>query len=96
MRAGVRRDTEGSAGSPLQHDGLKAKDPARRELLVREGKGDKVEEGVEFIIYRGGDYIVKVRADRVMNDMVSCRVIQDSWNTKGLKIQQNDLASNRL
>ena len=65
-------------------------------VMLTIGKDEKVEEGVEFIIYRGGDYIVKVRADRVMNDMVSCRVIQDSWNTKGLKIQQNDLASNRL
>ncbi len=65
-------------------------------VMLTIGKGEKVEEGVEFIIYRGSDYVVKVRADRVMNDMVSCRVIQDSWNTKGLKIQQNDLASNRL
>jgi len=65
-------------------------------VMLTIGKDEKVEEGVEFIIYRGGDYVVKVRADRVMNDMVSCRVIQDSWNTKGLKIQQNDLASNRL
>jgi hypothetical protein len=65
-------------------------------VMLTIGKDEKVEEGIEFIIYRGADYIAKVRADRVMNDMVSCRVIQDSWNTKGLKIQQNDLASNRL
>ncbi len=65
-------------------------------VMLTIGKDEKVEEGIEFIIYRGAEYVVKVRADRVMNDMVSCRVIQDSWNTKGLKIQQNDLASNRL
>ena len=65
-------------------------------VMLTIGKDEKVEEGIEFIIYRGADYVAKVRADRVMNDMVSCRVIQDSWNTKGLKIQQNDLASNRL
>jgi hypothetical protein len=65
-------------------------------VMLTIGKDEKVEEGIEFILYRGADYIAKVRADRVMNDMVSCRVIQDSWNTKGLKIQQNDLASNRL
>ena len=65
-------------------------------VMLTIGKDEKVEEGIEFIIYRGADYVVKVRADRVMNDMVSCRVIQDSWNSKGLKIQQNDLASNRL
>lgn len=65
-------------------------------VMLTIGKDEKVEEGVEFIIYRGAEYVAKVRADRVMNDMVSCRVIQDSWNAKGLKIQQNDIASNRL
>lgn len=65
-------------------------------VMLTIGKDEKVEEGIEFIVYRGAEYVVKVRADRVQNDMVTCRVIQDSWNTKGLKIQQNDLASNRL
>jgi hypothetical protein len=60
------------------------------------GKGDKVEEGVEFIIYRGNSYIVKVRAEKLLGDMVACRVISDSWNETKLQIQQGDLASNRL
>lgn len=65
-------------------------------VMLTIGKNDKVEEGLEFIVYRGNEYIVKVRAERVMNDMVSCRVIRDSWNTKSLKVQQGDQATNRL
>jgi len=65
-------------------------------VMLTIGKNDKVEEGIEFIVYRGNEYVVKVRAERVMNDMVSCRIIRDSWNTKNLKVQQGDQATNRL
>ncbi len=65
-------------------------------VMLTIGKGDKVEEGVEFIIYRGNSYIVKVRAEKLLGDMVACRVISDSWNETKLQIQQGDLASNRL
>ncbi len=65
-------------------------------VMLSIGKDEKVEEGVEFILYRGSDYIVKVRAEKVMADMVSCRIIRDSMNTKNLKVQQGDLATNRL
>jgi hypothetical protein len=60
------------------------------------GKEEAVEEGVEFIIFRGNQYVVKVRAEKVLNDMVACRVIPESWNAKGVKVQINDLAQNRL
>jgi len=65
-------------------------------VMLTIGKGDKVEEGTEFIVFRGNQYIVKVRAEKVMNDMVACRVIPDSWNSNHLQIQQGDLAQNRL
>jgi peptidoglycan hydrolase CwlO-like protein len=65
-------------------------------VMLTLGKDAKVEEGVEFIIFRGNQYIVKVRAERVLNDMAACRVIPESWNTKHLPIQQGDLAQNRL
>ena len=65
-------------------------------IMLTIGKGDKVEEGVEFIIYRGNTYIVKVRAVKLLNDMVACQVIAESWNDAKLQIQQGDLASNRL
>jgi len=65
-------------------------------VMLTLGKGDKVEVGVEFIIFRGNSYIVRVRADQVLGDMVACRVITDSWNSAQLQIQQGDLAQNRL
>jgi septal ring factor EnvC (AmiA/AmiB activator) len=65
-------------------------------VMLTLGKGDKVEEGVEFIIFRGNSYIVRVRAEKVLGDMIACRIIPDSWNTNGLQVQQGDLAQNRL
>jgi uncharacterized protein (DUF3084 family) len=65
-------------------------------IMLTIGKEEAVEEGVEFIIFRGNQYVVKVRAEKVLNDMVACRVIPESWNAKGVKVQINDLAQNRL
>lgn len=65
-------------------------------VMLTIGKEDKVEEGVEFIIYRGPKYITKVRTERVLNGMAAARVIRDSWNHEKLVIQQGDLATNHL
>jgi chromosome segregation ATPase len=65
-------------------------------VILTVGKNDKVEEGTEFTVFRGNKYIVKVRAERVLPDMVSCRVIAESWNKDGIEIQQGDSAQNRL
>ncbi len=65
-------------------------------VMLTLGKKDLVEEGVEFIVFRGSQYVVKVRAEKVLNDMVACRVIPESWNTNKLQIQAGDLAQNRL
>ncbi|MBA3709587.1 MAG: hypothetical protein H0W83_12305 [Planctomycetes bacterium] len=65
-------------------------------VMLTIGKEEKVDEGIEFIVYRNNQYIVKVRVERVMNDMVACRVIPESWNTNNLQIQQGDSATNRL
>ncbi len=65
-------------------------------VMLTLGKGDKIDEGVEFILFRGNSYIVRVRAEKVLGDMVACRVIPDSWNSNQLQIQQGDLAQNRL
>ena len=51
---------------------------------------------MEFIVFRANQYVVKVRTERVINDMVACRVIPNTWNTAGAKIQQGDLAQNRF
>ena len=39
------------------------------------GRDDNVREGQEFSVYREGNYIVRVRVERVMNDMAFCRVL---------------------
>lgn len=65
-------------------------------VMLTIGKEETIEEGMEFIIFRGSQYVVKVRAEKVLNDMVACRVIPESWNAAGAKIQINDLAQNRL
>jgi chromosome segregation ATPase len=65
-------------------------------IILTIGKDSKVEEGIEFIVYRGSQYIVKVRADRVLDGMVVCRVIPESWNTNNLQVLQGDQATNRL
>jgi chromosome segregation ATPase len=65
-------------------------------VMLTIGKEEKVEEGIEFIVYRNNQYVVKVRVERVMNDMAACRVIPETWNTNNLQIQQGDMATNRL
>jgi len=65
-------------------------------VMLTVGADEGVQEGMEFIIYRSNQYVVKVRAERVMGDMVACRVIPDTWNTRGVEIKQGDLAQNRL
>lgn len=65
-------------------------------VMLSVGKEETVEEGMEFIIFRGNQYVVKVRAEKILNDMVACRVIPESWNATGAKVQINDLAQNRL
>lgn len=65
-------------------------------VMLTIGRDEEVRVGLEFTIYRGNQYICKVRAERVLNDMVACRVLPDTWNGKGLKVAPGDLASNRL
>lgn len=65
-------------------------------VMLTIGKESNVEEGMEFIVFRANQYIVKVRAEKVLNDMVACRVIPETWNAAGAKIAVNDLAQNRL
>jgi hypothetical protein len=65
-------------------------------VMLTLGKGAKVEEGDEFIVFRGNQYIVKVRVEKMLNDMAACRVVSESWNTKNLKIQTGDKAQSRF
>jgi hypothetical protein len=65
-------------------------------VMLTIGKEEQVEEGVEFIVYRGGDLVAIVRVDKVMNGMAACRILADRPSPKGLKVQQGDLATNRF
>ena len=74
-------------------------DPASGEqhlVMLTVGGDEKVQEGTEFIIYRGSQYIVKVRAQKVFPDMVACVIDPKSWNKQGLKVELSDAAQNRL
>lgn len=74
-------------------------DPASGEqhlVMLTVGGDEKVREGTEFIIYRGSQYIVKVRAQKVFPDMVACVIDPKSWNKQGLKVELSDAAQNRL
>ncbi len=65
-------------------------------VMLKIGVEEGVAEGIEFIVYRGNQYICKVRVEKVMKDMAACRVIPESWNQNSLQIQQGDSATNRL
>lgn len=93
-----------TSGTPQADDPIRAVVAAVRTnpqgqqdlVMLTVGGDEGIREGVEFIIYRGNEYIVKVRAERVMGDMVACRVIPETWNARGAQIQQGDKAQNRL
>ncbi|NRA38476.1 MAG: hypothetical protein HRU15_10075, partial [Planctomycetes bacterium] len=74
-------------------------DPATGEqhlVMISVGGDEKVQEGTEFIVYRGNQYIVKVRVQKVFPDMAACLIDPKSWNKQGLKVQLADSAQNRL
>ena len=75
-----------------------ATDPQGRQdmVMLTIGSDEGLRVGMEFIIYRGDNYICKVRAERVLPDMVACRVIPESWNARGDEIRQGDSAKNRM
>lgn len=64
--------------------------------MITIGSDDGVEEGTEFIIYRGNKYIAKGRVEKVFPDMAALSILQDTWNVDGALIQQGDAAQNRL
>lgn len=110
MLALVKRDyppvyeyiTSGKAPSPDVLEGVVAAvrvDPATNEqhlVMLTVGEDEDVQVGTEFIIYRGSQYVVKVRAQKVFPDMVACIIDPKSWNKEGLKVEVSDSAQNRL
>ena len=65
-------------------------------VLLTVGKDEVVETGVEYVVFRGGLYVARIRAEKMASNGVLCRVISGSANTAGVKIEINDAAQNRL
>jgi len=92
----------GGASGPNQH--LPAVVAAIRDnpqgqqdlVMLTVGKDSHLMDGTEFIVYRGTHYIVKLRAERVMQDTIACRIMPGSWNVGNLPLVLGDLAVNRL
>jgi predicted RNase H-like nuclease (RuvC/YqgF family) len=65
-------------------------------MLTIGNKSADVQRNMEFVIFRGNQYICRVRVERVFDDAVAARVVPEFWNTRGLEIQTGDTAQNRL
>jgi len=62
-------------------------------VLLSVGKDQKVEEGLEFTVYRGPEFIGKVRVIRVYPDLAGAEVI---YTKEKAEMQAGDRASTSL
>ena len=70
-----------------------AADPEGNQvMLVLSARGRNIDVGTEFIVYRGNNYVVKVRYIEKTTDGWKCRVLPDTWNASGRVIEVGDLA----
>lgn len=65
-------------------------------VMLTIDQNQRVKEGTEFFIYRDQNYIVSARVEKVLGDMAACRILPDSWNTRGLQIQHGDRAASHF
>ena len=65
-------------------------------ILLTVGADEVVEAGIEYVVFRGGLYVARIRAEKMASNGVLCRVLAGSINTAGVKIELNDAAQNRL
>ena len=68
----------------------------KQEVVVLSVGQAQVEPGTVLIVFRGSDYICRVRVASVTRDHATCRIVPDSWNSKDLKIAVGDSAMTRL
>jgi hypothetical protein len=64
-------------------------------VMLTIADADAVALGSDLIVHRGNQFIVKVHVERVLNTMVVCRVLPDTWNTGKLAITLGDQVGNR-
>jgi len=62
-------------------------------VMLNVGEHDQVKEGYEFTVYRGKDYVAKVKVDKVYPDMCSCYSLDEYQKDK---IRQGDDAGTRV
>lgn len=76
---------------------IKNGENGKQELVtITIGSKEFVKRGMEFTVYRKGNYICKVRAMKVLDTMTACEVILESWNKQNLAIEQGDIVTNRI
>jgi hypothetical protein len=68
-----------------------AYDAPTRLVLLSAGRKQQVEEGYEFTIYRGPNFIARVKAEKVLPDITACRIIFEV-----AKIEKGDDAATRV
>lgn len=62
-------------------------------VMLNVGEHDQVKEGYEFTVYRGKDYVAKVKVDKVYPDMCACYSLDEYQKDK---IRQGDDAGTRV
>lgn len=62
-------------------------------VMLNVGEHDQVKEGYEFTVYRGKDYVAKVKVDKVYPDMCACYSLEEYQKDK---IRQGDDAGTRV
>jgi len=69
---------------------INAVDNDEKLVVISAGKEQKVEPGYEFTVYRGDQFIGKVKVIKVYPELAGARIL---WTREGREIQRGDKAS---
>jgi chromosome segregation ATPase len=69
---------------------INAVDNEEKLVVISAGKEQKVEPGYEFTVFRGDQFIGKVKVIKVFPDLAGARIL---WTKEGREIQRGDKAS---
>jgi len=79
--------------APPIHAKVNAVDPKEKLVVLSAGKDQKVENGYEFLVYRGGQFVGKVQVIKVYPDLSGARIL---FAKDGMEIEQGDSATTSL
>ncbi|MBI4604827.1 MAG: hypothetical protein HY721_22930 [Planctomycetes bacterium] len=79
--------------APLIHAVVKSVDSKEGLVLLSAGKDQKVEIGHEFTVYRGGEFVGKVKVHKVFPDLSGAQIL---FTKDGAEIQRGDKASTNI